>query len=97
MRILRALPLIALTFLIALASCAEEDVPEPGQPEAAQYVAPGTANLDMVAVPGGSFLMGSGDTDPDAVFNELPAQTVYVDPFWIARTEVTNAQYRKCV
>jgi formylglycine-generating enzyme required for sulfatase activity len=51
----------------------------------------------MVYVPSGNFLMGSGDTDPEAYFNELPAHTVYVAAFWIDRTEVTNAQYAKCV
>jgi formylglycine-generating enzyme required for sulfatase activity len=52
---------------------------------------------EMVYVPPGEFLMGSADSDPDAFPGEGPQHTVYLDAFWIDRTEVTNAQYRKCV
>jgi formylglycine-generating enzyme required for sulfatase activity len=41
----------------------------------------------MVLVPAGGFLMGSSGSD------EKPQHTVYLDAFWIDRTEVTNAQY----
>jgi formylglycine-generating enzyme required for sulfatase activity len=51
----------------------------------------------MVYVPAGEFLMGSSDDDPDAAPDEKPQHTVYLDAFWIDKTEVTNAQYRKCV
>ncbi len=44
--------------------------------------------LDMVAIPGGTFLMG--DAQGDA--NEAP-RTASVDPFSLMRTEVTNAQF----
>jgi formylglycine-generating enzyme required for sulfatase activity len=52
---------------------------------------------EMVYVPAGEFLMGSTDDDPDASDYEKPQHTVYLDAFWIDKTEVTNAQYRKCV
>jgi len=51
----------------------------------------------MVHVPAGEFLMGSNEGDPDAEDDEHPQHTVYVGEFWIDKTEVTNAQYRKCV
>jgi formylglycine-generating enzyme required for sulfatase activity len=51
----------------------------------------------MVHVPVGEFLMGSADSDKDAQSDEKPQHTVYLDAFWIDRTEVTNAQYKKCV
>ena len=51
----------------------------------------------MIHVPAGEFLMGSKEDDPDAYDNEHPQHTVYVSEFWIDKTEVTNAQYRKCV
>jgi len=51
----------------------------------------------MVYVPAGEFLMGSSDADGQAQDNEKPQHTVYLDAYWIDRTEVTNAQYRKCV
>ena len=53
--------------------------------------------MTVLCVPAGEFLMGSGGADPDAQDDEKPAHTLYLDAFWIDRTEVTNAQYRKCV
>jgi serine/threonine-protein kinase len=45
----------------------------------------------MVYVPAGEFIMGSDEGD------EQPVHTVYLDAFYMDRTEVTNAQYRACV
>jgi formylglycine-generating enzyme required for sulfatase activity len=47
----------------------------------------------MAYVPAGEFLMGSPDADPRAGSDEMPQHIVYLDAFWIDRTEVTNAQY----
>jgi formylglycine-generating enzyme required for sulfatase activity len=47
----------------------------------------------MVYVPGGEFEMGSTEGGSD----EQSVHTVALDGFWIDRTEVTNAQYRRCV
>jgi formylglycine-generating enzyme required for sulfatase activity len=54
-------------------------------------------SMAMVYVPAGEFLMGSADSDKDASSDEKPQHTVYLDAFWIDHTEVTNAQYKKCV
>jgi formylglycine-generating enzyme required for sulfatase activity len=52
----------------------------------------------QVYVPAGEFLMGSDKTkDSQAIYNELPQHTVYLNAFWIDQTEVTNAQYARCV
>ena len=67
----------------------------------------------MVYVPAGEFQMGSTDAQVDEALvlcNKLPdicvresfeleqpSHTVALDGFWIDRTEVTNAQYRRCV
>ena len=51
----------------------------------------------MVYVPAGEFLMGSTDADTEAFDDEKPQHKVYLDAFWIDRTEVTNAQYQQCV
>jgi formylglycine-generating enzyme required for sulfatase activity len=54
-----------------------------------------SAGVPYVYVPAGEFLMGSLDSVGDD--NEHPQHTVYLDAFWIMQTEVTNAQYAKCV
>jgi len=46
----------------------------------------------MVFVPGGTFEMGRPEH-----FDVQPVHVVTVDGFWIDRTEVTNAQYARCV
>ena len=51
----------------------------------------------QVYVPAGEFLMGSTDDDLEAEPNEKPQRRVYLDAFWIDRTEVTLAQYRQCI
>jgi formylglycine-generating enzyme required for sulfatase activity len=53
---------------------------------------PGPAPEGMVWIPGGVFWMGSEDF-PDA----KPIHKVYVDGFWMDKTEVTNAQFRRFV
>ena len=47
----------------------------------------------MVPVPEGTFAMGSTDGDDD----ERPVHDEHVSAFTIGRTEVTVAEYRKCV
>jgi formylglycine-generating enzyme required for sulfatase activity len=49
--------------------------------------------VPMVLVQAGNFMMGSNTGDPD----ERPAQTIYLDSFYIDRFEVTNAFYKDCV
>ena len=51
----------------------------------------------MLLVPQGDFLMGSSAEDAEADSDEQPQHLVFVDAFWIDKTEVTNAQYRHCV
>jgi serine/threonine-protein kinase len=51
--------------------------------------------MKMVQVPAGQFLMGATSADTDADPQEKPPHTVYLDAFWIDRTEVTNAQYAR--
>lgn len=53
---------------------------------------PGEVNIQQVFVPAGEFLMGSND-DPFAKGNESPQHVVYVDSFWLDKTEVSNAQF----
>ena len=69
--------------------------------------------MEMVFVPGGEFQMGSTDDEVEQAFQvckeynpgckrewferEQPMHAVALDDFWLDRTEVTNAQYRRCV
>ena len=65
--------------------------------------APGPAPDGMVWIPGGEFSMGSDDPTGcvcgggDAMRDARPIHRVYVDGFWMDRTEVTNAQWQKFV
>jgi formylglycine-generating enzyme required for sulfatase activity len=55
-----------------------------------------TDGMVMLYVPAGDFLMGS--TRAEAMQDdETPQHHVYLDTFWIDRTEVTAAQYQRCV
>jgi eukaryotic-like serine/threonine-protein kinase len=47
----------------------------------------------MVYVPAGSFMMGSAADDSDAFPDEFPQHEVYLDAYWLDRTEVTNDQF----
>ncbi len=53
----------------------------------------------MVPISGGTFQMGRNDVDPTSKEhgNEYPAHAVTVKPFYMDRTEVTNAEYAQFV
>jgi formylglycine-generating enzyme required for sulfatase activity len=68
-------------------------VPPPAVAEAGQVWVSPTDGAEMAYVPAGEFIMGSDEGGSD----ERPVHTVYLDAFYIDKTEVTNAQYRKCV
>lgn len=62
------------------------------------YVAgPIDDGMELVYVPAGDFVMGSTDDDPDAFSDEKPRHTVYLDGYWIDKTEVTNAMFARFV
>lgn len=50
---------------------------------------------EFVFVPAGEFVMGSPDGEGGN--EEHPQHTVSLDEYWIGKTEVTNAQYARCV
>lgn len=72
-------------------------MPTPKTPQAGTTQTRAKDGMVMVYVPAGNFLMGSTDADKSAAGDEKPQHTVYLDAFWIDRTEVTNAQYHTCV
>jgi formylglycine-generating enzyme required for sulfatase activity len=65
--------------------------------------APAPARDGMVWIPGGEFSMGAADPrgdaegGPDPLFDARPIHRVYVDGFWMDRTEVTNESFDRFV
>src|SRR5688572_28162003 len=51
------------------------------------------ATFDMIAIPGGVFLMGSPAAEKGRKDNEGPVHPVQVKPFWIGKCEVTWGEY----
>lgn len=51
--------------------------------------------VELVLIPGGRFLMGSPEGEEGRFDREGPRQWVELTSFWLARTPVTNAQYRE--
>jgi formylglycine-generating enzyme required for sulfatase activity len=58
------------------------------------FCTPGKGNvipiIEMIQIPGGDFIMGSETGRPD----EKPMRRVYIDSFYLGKTEVTVAQWR---
>lgn len=54
------------------------------------------SGVEMVLVPAGSFVMGSPEDDDLADDDERPDHEVTIEePFYLARSEITNAQFRR--
>ena len=97
-----AVVLAAVLALLAVQAC--------GPPASLPAVSPGPActavgqawtrpadGMQLVCVPAGPFLMGLAADDPQAWDYEKPQRTVTLDAYWIDRTVVNNAQYRRCL
>jgi formylglycine-generating enzyme required for sulfatase activity len=55
---------------------------------------PGTSvTFNMIAIPGGSFTMGSPDSEPTRNIDEGPLRKVTLSPFFMAEVEVTWDEY----
>ncbi|MGB7247685.1 MAG: SUMF1/EgtB/PvdO family nonheme iron enzyme [Phormidesmis sp.] len=54
----------------------------------------GGVTLDMVAIPGGTFVMGSPPSEAERRDSEGPQHSVSVPPFWLGKYPVTQAQWR---
>ena len=100
---MRRISLLALIVFAAVlfVSC-ESDNDQYDLDDIYRYVEPGP----MVAVEGGSFIMGSDYSPGLDIFqgivdegfsDEHPEREVTLDPFLIDKYEVTNEQYRACV
>src|SRR5438874_1283797 len=55
---------------------------------------PGTeVKFEMIAIPGGTYLMGSPTKEPGRCDDEGPQHPVQVRPFWMEKTETTWDEY----
>jgi formylglycine-generating enzyme required for sulfatase activity/RNA polymerase subunit RPABC4/transcription elongation factor Spt4 len=70
--------------------------PTPALDIGSTYISP-IDGMVMVYVPEGEFLLGAADADVQESSDGLTQRTIYLDAFWIDRTEVTNSQYALCV
>ncbi len=50
--------------------------------------------IDMVSIPGGSFTMGSPDSERGRSTNEGPLHQVSIEPFSMSKTEITQGQWQ---
>ena len=66
-----------------------------GKPTPSPRIKPDSIKADLVQIPGGTFQMGRNDGARD--FSEFPAHPETVAPFFMDKTEVTNAEYEEFV
>lgn len=57
------------------------------------------SGADMIYIPAGNFILGSNPSEDPYAFadEETPQIRVYLDGYWMNKTEVTNGQYLRCV
>ncbi len=77
--------------VVASSASADTGTEASPTPDAASAVA---APADMLLVPGGTFTMGN---DVGGEGDEKPAHAVTLAPFWLDKTEVTQAAWDACV
>lgn len=66
----------------------------PKKPEVFREALGESIDLEMVLIPGGTFLMGSPQTEAERNEHEAPQHEVRVASFWIGRVAVTQAQWQ---
>ncbi|MBN2410931.1 SUMF1/EgtB/PvdO family nonheme iron enzyme [candidate division KSB1 bacterium] len=54
-----------------------------------EYIPNSSVKFDMIAIPGGTFTMGSPDKEPLRNYDEGPQIRVDISPFWMGKVEVT--------
>ncbi|MGE3313684.1 MAG: formylglycine-generating enzyme family protein [Planctomycetaceae bacterium] len=98
-----------LGLILSAVSAAEPCVPKPvkkasvpvqtvsqADPEMKAYkeeISGTDVSFEMLPIPGGEFLMGSPDSDPEKKADEQPQHKVRVEPFWMGKHEVTWDEY----
>lgn len=67
---------------------------QPGEAELYEERLGDNLTLEMVAIPGGSFVMGSPPDEPERLEREGPQHRVTLSDFYMGRYPVTQAQWR---
>ena len=74
----------------------EEKFPRPERPvdtdefvDYTQTMPESDVTFDMIAIPGGTFTIGSTKDQPGSEEDERPARIVQISPFWMGETEVS--------
>lgn len=80
----------------ALDAANKNSLPPPCTAIGQQWVSP-MDGVTLQCVPAGEFTMGARADDSLAPEDSKPQHQVYLDAFWIDRTEATNVNFQKCV
>ena len=80
-------------------TAAEPDITETEEAVVKDNYTDERSGAEMLYIPAGTFLLGSDlSVDEYAIEGEeTPQMRVYLDGYWMNKTEVTNAQYLRCV
>lgn len=84
---------VFMSLVCAVLPAADESVAEPEMKPYSQAIADTEVSIEMVPIPGGSFVMGSPDSEPGRDASEGPQHKVKVSPFWMGKYEITWDQY----
>lgn len=82
---LRVVLILAFLFFLIMPSIAQEENFVPYT----QEVKGMNVKLDMVAIPEGSFIMGSASKEKGRTADEGPQHTIKMSPFWMSKYEIT--------
>jgi len=93
--------MIRQTIVVSLAAlgawCCAGVLAQGSDPETPQTIT-NSIGIRLRLIPAGEFLMGSPDSDPDALWSETPAHRVRITAsFYLGVHEVTRGQFRKFV
>ena len=58
-----------------------------------EYIPNSTIDFEMVAIPGGTFVIGSSSDEPFRNADEGPQTQIDLSPFWMGKTEVSWDEY----
>ncbi|RKY86755.1 hypothetical protein DRQ09_05630 [candidate division KSB1 bacterium] len=60
-----------------------------------EYIPGSSVKFDMIAIPGGTFTIGSPESEPYRYQDEGPQRKIKVSRFWMGKTEVTWDEYEE--